>query len=170
MGPAYTPRHVASQRTDSFAAMHDASPWAHGANVPHVNAVLAGQHGTSDLTEYYRQYLAVGVFVAAAMVMVGAMLGVGTLLRPKRPQDEKYITYESGSDPFGVFGQQNVRYYIYALMFVVFDVETVFVFPWAVNADQSQLGWFGFGEIFVFVAILVLGLAYLWRKGLLSWA
>ncbi len=122
------------------------------------------------MTEYYRSYLAVGVFVGAAMLLVSVMLGVGMLLRPKRPQAEKYITYESGSDPFGVFGQQNVRYYIYALMFVVFDVETVFVFPWAVNADGSQLGWFGFVEIFVFVAILVLGLAYLWRKGLLSWA
>ena len=98
------------------------------------------------------------------------MLTIARILRPTLPQDEKYITYESGSDPFGVFGQQNVRYYIYALMFVVFDVETVFVFPWAVNADGNQLGWFGFGEIFVFVAILVLGLAYLWRKGLLSWA
>ena len=138
--------------------------------MPHVNAVLAGHLGTSELTEYYRSYLAVGVFVAAAILLVSLMLGVGALLRPKRPQDEKYITYESGSDPFGVFGQQNVRYYIYALMFVVFDVETVFVFPWAVNADGNQLGWFGFVEIFVFVAILVLGLAYLWRKGLLSWA
>ena len=138
--------------------------------MPHVNAVLAGHLGTSELTEYYRSYLAVGVLVAAAMLLVSLMLGVGMLLRPKRPQDEKYITYESGSDPFGVFGQQNVRYYIYALMFVVFDVETVFVFPWAVNADHSQLGWFGFVEIFVFVAVLVLGLAYLWRKGLLSWA
>ncbi len=139
-------------------------------HVPPVTALLGGQHGTSELTEYYRQYLAVGVFVLASLVMVGAMLGVGALLRPTRPQAEKYITYESGSDPFGVFGQQNVRYYIYALMFVVFDVETVFVFPWAVNADHSQLGWFGFVEIFVFVAILVVGLAYLWRKGLLTWA
>ncbi len=122
------------------------------------------------MTEYYRQYLAVAVFVGAALVMVGAMLGVGALLRPKRPQPEKYITYESGSDPFGTFGQQNVRYYVYALLFVIFDVETVFVFPWAVNADHSGLGWFGFGEIAVFVLILVAGLGYLWRKGLLSWA
>jgi NADH-quinone oxidoreductase subunit A len=125
---------------------------------------------TSPMTEYYRQYLAVGVFVVAASVMVGAMLGVGALIRPRRPQAEKYITYESGSDPFGTFGQQNVRYYVYALLFVIFDVETVFVFPWAVNADHGMLGWFGFGEIVVFVLVLVAGLAYLWRKGLLSWA
>jgi NADH-quinone oxidoreductase subunit A len=135
-----------------------------------VIAVLAGPSRTSELMEYYRSYLAVGVFIAAAMLLVGLMLGIGFLIRPKRPQPEKYITYESGSDPFGVFGQQNVRYYIYALMFVLFDVETVFVFPWAVNADHSQLGWFGFVEITVFVVVLALGLAYLWRKGLLSWA
>ncbi len=120
------------------------------------------------MTEYYRQYLAVAVFAGAAILMVAAMLGVGRLLRPNRPQDEKFITYESGSDPFGGFGQANVRYYIYALLFVVFDVEAVFIFPWAVNAES--LSWYGLAEMFVFVAILLLGLAYAWRKGLLSWA
>jgi NADH-quinone oxidoreductase subunit A len=132
-----------------------------------THSVLAA---TSPMTEYYRQYLAVAVFVLAAALLVSLMLGVGSLIRPKRPQAEKYITYESGSDPFGTFGQQNVRYYVYALLFLIFDVETVFVFPWAVNADHSQLGWFGFGEIAIFVLILVAGLAYLWRKGLLTWA
>ena len=120
------------------------------------------------MTEFYRQYLAVGVFVVAAMGMVGAMLGVGRLLRPTRAQPEKYVTYESGSDPLGGFGQQTVRYYIYALLFVIFDVEALFVFPWAIQADS--LGWFGLVEIFVFVAVLLVGLAYLWRKGLLTWA
>ena len=136
-------------------------------------ALLSDQLATSEMTEYYRQYLSVGVFVLASLVMVGAMLGVGYFLRPTRPQPQKYITYESGSDPVGSFGQQNVRYYVYALMFVIFDVEAVFVFPWALNADgaaQGGLGWFGFIEIFVFVAILVAGLAYLWRKRLLKWA
>lgn len=120
------------------------------------------------MTEFYRQYLAVGVFVAAAIGMVGAMLGVGRLLRPTRPQAEKYISYESGSDPLGGFGQMTVRYYIYALLFVIFDVEALFIFPWAISADS--LGWFGIVEIFVFVAVLLVGLAYLWRKGLLTWA
>ena len=93
------------------------------------------------MTTYYQTYLAVAVFVAAAVGMVGAMLGVGRLLRPNRPQDEKYITYEAGSDPVSGFGQANVRYYIYALLFVMFDVEAVFIFPWAV--DVEGLGWFG---------------------------
>jgi NADH-quinone oxidoreductase subunit A len=120
------------------------------------------------VTEFYRQYLAVGIFVLAALGMVGAMLGVGRLVRPTRAQDEKYVTYESGSDPFGGFGQANIRYYVYALLFVIFDVEAVFVFPWAIDAEG--LGWYGLVEIGVFVAVLLLGLAYAWRKGLLTWA
>lgn len=144
-----------------------------GGNEALVIALLSEANANDALSEYYRQYLSVGIFVLASLVMVGAMLGVGYLLRPTRPQPEKYITYESGSDPFGSFGQQNVRYYIYALMFVIFDVEAVFVFPWALNADgvaQGGLGWFGFIEIFIFISVLVAGLAYLWRKGLLKWA
>ena len=120
------------------------------------------------MTEFYRQYLAVAVFVLAAFLMVGAMLGMARILRPKLPQDEKYITYESGSDPLPLFGQANVRYYIYALLFVIFDVEAVFIFPWAVNVEP--LGWFGLIEMGVFILILLLGLAYVWRKGLLRWA
>jgi NADH-quinone oxidoreductase subunit A len=122
------------------------------------------------VTEYYRQYLAVAVFVGAAFVMVAAMLGVGRLLRPSRPQEEKLLTYESGSDPFGGFGQANVRYYVYALLFVIFDVEAVFIFPWAVHADDAGLSWFGLWEMTIFVGVLLLGLAYAWRKGLLTWA
>ena len=120
------------------------------------------------MTEFYRQYLAVAVFVLAAFVMVGGMLLIARILRPNVPQDDKYITYESGSDPLPLFGQANVRYYVYALLFVIFDVEAVFIFPWAINVEV--LAWFGLVEITVFVAILVLGLAYVWRKGLLRWA
>jgi NADH-quinone oxidoreductase subunit A len=120
------------------------------------------------VTEFYRQYLAVAVFVLAAFLMVGAMLGMARLLRPNLPQSEKYITYESGSDPLPLFGQANVRYYVYALLFVIFDVEAVFIFPWAIRADA--LDWFGLIEMTIFVAVLLLGLAYVWRKGLLKWA
>ena len=122
------------------------------------------------MSEFYRQYLAVAVFVVAAIGMVAAMLGVGSLLRPGKPrsQPQKTISYESGSDPLGGFGQMTVRYYIYALLFVIFDVEAVFVFPWAIQAES--LSWFGLVEIFVFIVVLLVGLAYLWRKGLLTWA
>ena len=108
------------------------------------------------------------VLIGAAILMVGAMLGVGRLLRPSRPQDEKYITYEAGSDPIGGFGQSNVRYYVYALLFVMFDVEAVFIFPWAV--DLESLGWFGLVEMTSSSSLLTLGLVYAWRKGVLRWA
>ena len=124
------------------------------------------------MTEFYRQYLAVAVFVVAAFGMVGAMLTIARILRPTLPQDEKYITYESGSDPLPLFGQANVRYYIYALLFVIFDVEAVFIFPWAVKLDtgRDKLGAFGLVEMAVFIVILTLGLVYAWRKGVLRWA
>ena len=120
------------------------------------------------VTEFYRQYLAVAVFALAAFVMVGGMLLIARILRPRVPQSEKYVTYESGSDPLPLFGQANVRYYVYALLFVIFDVEAVFIFPWAIQVDA--LAWFGLVEITVFVVVLLIGLAYVWRKGLLQWA
>jgi NADH-quinone oxidoreductase subunit A len=120
------------------------------------------------VSEFYRNYLAVAVFVGAALVMVGAMLGVGRLVRPSRPRPEKLMPYEAGSDAMLEFGQSNVRYYIYALLFVMFDVEAVFIFPWAV--DLERLGTFGLVEMIVFIAILALGLVYAWRKGVLRWA
>ncbi len=120
------------------------------------------------MTEFYRNYLAVAVLIGAAGLMVGGMLGLGRLLRPNRPQEQKFVTYESGSDPIGVFGQSNVRYYVYALLFVMFDVEAAFIFPWSVRLES--LGLFGLVEMLVFIVLLTLGLVYAWRKGVLKWA
>src|SRR5262249_53898363 len=120
------------------------------------------------VTEFYREYLAVAVLMLAAIGMVAVMLGVGRLVRPSRPQDEKFIAYEAGSDPVGAFGQSNVRYYVYALLFVMFDVEAVFIFPWAVNVDQLSSD--GLVEVVVLVVVLTAGLLYAWRKGVLRWA
>jgi NADH-quinone oxidoreductase subunit A len=120
------------------------------------------------VTEYYREYLAVAVLMVAALLMVGGILAVGRLLRPLRPQDDKYVTYEAGSDPVGGWGQSNVRYYVYALLFVMFDVEAVFVFPWAVQLEA--LGVQSLVSMIVFIGILTLGLVYAWRKGVLRWA
>ena len=124
------------------------------------------------MSEFYRNYLAVAVFIGAALLMVGAMLGVGRLLRPNRPDDAKLMPYEAGSDPVLGFGQSNVRYYVYALLFVMFDVEAVFIFPWAVKLDTgaNPLGVFGLVEMAAFIIILTLGLVYAWRKGVLRWA
>jgi NADH-quinone oxidoreductase subunit A len=131
---------------------------------PHISEGAGGPR----VSEFYRNYLAVAVFIGAALLMVGAMLGVGRLLRPTRPQPEKLISYEAGSDPVLGFGQSNVRYYVYALLFVMFDVEAVFIFPWAVKLET--LGVFGLIEMVIFIVILALGLVYAWRKGVLRWA
>ena len=120
------------------------------------------------MTEYYRQYLAVAVLIGAGLLMVGGMLGLGKLVRPSRPQPQKYLTYEAGSDPVGGWGQSNVRYYVYALLFVMFDVEAVFIFPWATRVEY--LGVQSLVSMIVFIVVLTLGLVYAWRKGVLRWA
>ncbi len=120
------------------------------------------------MSTFLRQYLTVAIFSVAAVAMVGAMLGVGRLVRPTRPQPQKYINYESGVDPVGAgWSQSQIRYYIFALLFVMFDVEAVFIFPWAIRLEA--LGTFGLVEMGVFIVILALGLVYAWRKGVLRW-
>ena len=89
-------------------------------------------------------------------------------MRPNRPNKAKLTNYESGVDPVGSgWSQSQVRYYIFALLFVLFDVEAVFIFPWALGLEV--FGVFGLVEMGVFVFILVLGLVYAWRKGVLRW-
>jgi NADH-quinone oxidoreductase subunit A len=120
------------------------------------------------MSSFLRSYLTVAIFAGAAVVLVGLMLGLGGLLRPTRPQPQKYIPYESGVDPVGEgWSQSQIRYYVFALLFVMFDVETVFIFPWAV--DVTPLGVFGLVEAGTFIGILALGLLYAWRKGVLRW-
>ena len=121
------------------------------------------------MSQFFRQYLTVVIFGGAAVLMVGAMLGLGRILRPVRPQAQKYINYECGVDPVGSgWSQSQVRYYIFALLFVMFDVEAVFIFPWAIRLES--LSTFGLVEMAVFIVILALGLLYAWRKGVLRWA
>ena len=93
---------------------------------------------------------------------------IAFILRPSKPDKVKLSTYECGMEPIGgAWMQFNVRYYLYALLFVIFDVETVFLYPWAVAF--KSLGLFAFVEMLVFIAILLVGLAYAWRKGILQW-
>src|SRR5437660_12661908 len=120
------------------------------------------------MSGFLRQYLTVGIFALAAVFMVGLMLGMGRLVRPVRPQPQKYIAYESGVDPVGTgWSQSQLRYYIFALLFVMFDVEVVFIFPWAVRLED--LGVFGLVEMAIFIVILALGLVYAWRSQLSPW-
>lgn len=123
----------------------------------------------NPLSDFLRSFLTVGLFAALAIVLFALLVGIAALLRPDRDQPQKYIAYESGSDPIGdMWSQSQVRYYIFALLFVMFDVEAVFIFPWAVQLEF--FGTFGLIEMLVFIGILLLGLVYAWRKGVLKWA
>ena len=120
------------------------------------------------MSNLLRDYLTVAIFGLVGAGLVALLMGIGSLLRPTRPQGEKYISYESGVDPVGSgWGQSQVRYYIYALLFVMFDVEAVFIFPFATRVDAYQ--WFGLAEMAVFIVILALGLVYAWKKKALRW-
>ena len=120
------------------------------------------------MSQFLRSYLTVAVFGGAAVLLVGLMLGAGRLIRPRRPSPQKYINYESGVDPVGTgWSQSHIRYYVFALLFVMFDVEAVFIFPWAVRLEEMAV--FGLVEMGVFIVILALGLVYAWRKGVLRW-
>ena len=123
----------------------------------------------ASASDFLRQYLTIFIFGALAIVLVSILLALSWVVRPNRKQPGKYLSYESGVDPIGsMWTQSQVRYYIFALLFVLFDVEAVFIFPWA--ARLEIYGGFGLGEMFIFIGILVLGLAYAWRKGVLKWA
>jgi NADH-quinone oxidoreductase subunit A len=120
------------------------------------------------VSDFLRSYLTVVIFGGAAVLLVGGMLGLSRLIQPRQPSPQKFIAYESGVDPVGGgWSQSQIRYYVFALLFVMFDVEAVFIFPWAVKLDA--LGTFGLVEMIVFIVILALGLAYAWRKGVLRW-
>ncbi len=120
------------------------------------------------LNQYLNSYMIVFVFLLLGIILPIVALFLGKLLRPAEPSEEKATTYESGIEPFHDSRVQfNVRYYIFALLFVIFDVETVFLYPWAVAYEK--LGIFALVEMFIFVAMLVIGLAYAWKKGVLKW-
>jgi len=122
----------------------------------------------SEYSDFVRQYLTVAIFAGVGVGLGAGLLGIGKIFRPTRPQEQKYLTYESGVDAVGTgWSQSQIRYYVYALLFVMFDVEAVFMFPWATQLETY--GVFGLVEMLVFVAILALGLLYAWRKKVLRW-
>ena len=121
-----------------------------------------------DYSDFVRQYLTVAIFGGLGVALSAGLLGLARVLRPTRPQDQKYLTYESGVDPVaGGWSQSQIRYYVFALLFVLFDVEAVFIFPWATRLEAY--GTFGLVEMVVFIVVLALGLVYAWRKGVLRW-
>jgi NADH-quinone oxidoreductase subunit A len=108
------------------------------------------------------------IFLIVGVVFVAGGLIFAWLLRPHRPYPSKLATYECGEVPVGDTRVRfNVRFYVVALIFLIFDVEVVFLFPWAVV--YKNLGWFAFIEMLVFLGMLAVGYAYVWRKGDLDW-
>jgi NADH-quinone oxidoreductase subunit A len=120
-------------------------------------------------SDYLISWLYVAMFVAAGGAMVVGILLMSRLVYPRHPSDEKYSTYECGIEPVGdSWHPFAIRYYIFALLFLVFDVEAVFLFPWAVTF--RTLGVAGFVEVVIFIVVLAAGLVYAWGKGALKWA
>ena len=120
------------------------------------------------MSDFLRQYLTVAIFGGVAVGLLAVVLWVGSLIRPQRAEGEHYTTYESGVDPVGdSWVQSPIRYYVFALLFVLFDVEAVFIFPWATQLERYA--GFGLAEMGIFVFVLLLGLVYAWKKGVLRW-
>jgi NADH-quinone oxidoreductase subunit A len=117
---------------------------------------------------YFGQYVTIGIFAVVGTALVFGTLQIARLVRPNVPHPEKYTTYESGIDPIGSGWQHtNVRYYIFALLFVVFEVEAVFLFPWAIVFER--LGTQAFVEMVIFIAILGFAILYAVKKKVLDW-
>ena len=119
-------------------------------------------------SDFLTQHASILVFLAAIVGLMAFVLVLWKVLRPERLDPEKETTYECGEEPVGsAWIQFNIRFYVFALIFIVFDVEAVFLLPWAVVF--RELGPLAYVEGLVFIAILAVALAYVWRKGDLAW-
>lgn len=117
---------------------------------------------------YFYHYLFIALFLGIALVFPVLPIVLARFIAPRKPSPIKNASYECGLEAEGdAWIQFRVQYYLFALMFVIFDVETVFIYPWAVAF--KKLGLFGFAEMLIFILILAVGLVYAWRKNLLEW-
>jgi NADH:ubiquinone oxidoreductase subunit 3 (subunit A) len=120
------------------------------------------------LSDYFADYVAVLIATILGVLLVGTALIANAVLAPKDPSRDKAVTYECGMLPIGrARTQVHFRYYLFAILFLIFDIEAVFLFPWAVTF--VQIGEQAFYEMIVFIAILAFGLLYAWKKGVLRW-
>jgi NADH-quinone oxidoreductase subunit A len=115
-------------------------------------------------------YLPIVLMGVLAVVFAVASLGASAMLRPHRPNRPKLSAYESGNDPVRLPGGErfSVKFYVVAMLFIIFDIETIFLFPWAVTF--RQLGLFGLLEMAVFIALVFVAYVYVWKKGGLDWS
>ena len=122
-----------------------------------------------------QQYATFGIFVLVGIALYGVIMLVSRIMRPSVPSPAKLSTYECGVESVGTgWSQMNIRYYVFAFLFVIFDVEAIFLFPWArILGGLSDTGRvtavFALVEMFVFIGVLAIGLVYAWRKKVLVW-
>lgn len=122
--------------------------------------------GTADPSVH--PYLVVGAVLGAGVLLFAAGMGANRLLRPTAPTPAKAKTYECGVDPVGTgWSQTQIRYYLYAYLYVVFAVDAAYLFPWATVVETY--GWATLAEMAVFLGILAVGLVHAWRQGVLRW-
>lgn len=113
-------------------------------------------------------YIPIGIMILFGIAFAVVVSKASEWFGPKNPTEQKLSTYESGMEPVRTARERvSVKYYLVAMMFIIFDIEVVFLYPWAVN--YRALGLFGLIEMFVFVAILMFGYLYVWKKGALQW-
>ncbi len=114
------------------------------------------------------EYLPILIFAGIAGGLGLAILAASFIVARQRPDSEKLSSYECGFEPFGdARGQFDVRFYLVAILFIIFDLEVAFLFPWAISL--GQIGMFGFWSMVLFLGVLTVGFVYEWRKGALEW-
>lgn len=114
------------------------------------------------------EYVAIALMIVLATLIALIAIGLGGLFGPKKESKVKSMPYESGMNPYGEGTRRMpIRFYLIAVLFILFDIEVVFFLPWAITF--RQLGWFGLIEMVVFIVILLVGYVYAWKKGALEW-
>lgn len=123
---------------------------------------------SEQVLEYVSQYIPILLFIGVAVVFGVGTLLVSYLVQPRYPQAEKLSPYECGSEPFSDARMPfPVRYYIFAMLFVIFDIEIIFLYPWAVSF--AKIGLVGLIEMLIFIGLFVVAYIYAWKKGALEW-
>ena len=123
----------------------------------------------SDYPDYLVTYASIAAIIGVGVALAAGMLGANRLFRPVLPDPAKLLTYESGVDPVGTgWAQSNVRYYVYAFLYVIFAVDAVYLFPWALVV-RTELGLASLVEMAIFIGVIVVALLHVWRRDLLRW-
>jgi NADH-quinone oxidoreductase subunit A len=142
-----------------------------GADVSERTVVVAADaHDVVISADYFQSYSVVGLLAVIGVLFVAVAFGAGRLLRPVVPTPEKLLTYECGVDPVGEgWAHTQVRYYVYAFLYVIFAIDSIFLFPWATVFADPGYGATTLVEMFVFLGFLAVGLLYAYKKGVLAW-